>query len=90
MVRNKIKLWFDLNLKGDLKMNKLKEITMYLLVITILAGFTLAYSRYIEALEYSEKVEYLKEASEAHAGKNINNRVSIDGGRYTLELKINE
>lgn len=70
--------------------NLIRSSVMYFLIIAILAGVTLAYSRYYEALEYAEKIEYLKDSAEAHAGKNINNRVAIDGGRYTLELKVNE
>ena len=70
--------------------NKIKAGIIYAIIIMTLAGFTLAYSRYYEALEYSNKIEYLKEASEAHAGKNINNRVAIDEGRYTLTIELND
>ena len=56
----------------------------------MLAGFTLAYSRYIEALEYSNKVEYLKEVADLDINKDVKRRITIDGGEYTLSIVKNE
>jgi len=70
--------------------NILRSLLMYTLTISMLAGFTLAYSRYIEALEYAEKVEYLKEVAELGIHKDVKRRIAIDGGEYTLTIEKNE
>ena len=70
--------------------NILRSLLMYTLTISMLAGFTLAYSRYIEALEYAEKVEYLKEVANLDIHKDIKHRIAIDGGEYTLTIVKNE
>jgi len=70
--------------------NIVRSSVMYLLILSMLAGVTLAYSRYIEALEYAEKVEYLKSTADLNINKEIKHRIAIDGGEYTLTIEKNE
>ena len=70
--------------------NILRSLLMYSLIISMLAGFTLAYSRYYEAVEYYEKIEYLKEVADLDINKDVKRRITIDGGEYTLSIVKNE